>query len=302
MSVANHCRRNPETARPDESIRDAAKRMDLKDVGCLVIVDGHNRPTAVVTDRDVVIRGVSHGLSMDESISSIASPLEAKAREATPVARALVRMGTAGVRRMPVIDSRGRLTGMFSHDDALQCVAGNLSLAAEAIASQFAAGTAEPAAPEAHAWEIPTARQYRNEPVALHADASIFELVSEMEEHGTGSVVIVGEQRQPVGIVTDRDVMRRVAAAGADPGSGTAGDVMTKDVVTVHEDASIREVLECAKSHKIRRIPLVGSGGALTGIVSLDDVVAELSIELGHLANAVRHEMRAFHRRSLERR
>ena len=82
---------------------------------------------------------------------------------------------------------------------------------------------------------------------------------------------------------------------------GIVGDLMSKELVVIDEDASIRDVLELAKSHGIRRIPLVGRSGELTGIVSLDDLIAELASELGHLVDAVRSEMRAHPRRSLER-
>jgi CBS domain-containing protein len=77
---------------------------------------------------------------------------------------------------------------------------------------------------------------------------------------------------------------------------------MSKDVAFAREDASLQHVLEYAKERQVRRIPLVDGSGRLVSIVTLDDVIAELNNELTHLADAVRVEMRSFHRHSLERR
>jgi len=302
MTLASHATPSPETIRPEASILEAAKRMTESGVGCLVAVDGRERPVGVVTDRDIVIRALLPALVLEEEpVSSILSPVGAKAREVTSVERAITRMAAAGVRRLPVVDNRGQVKGVFAYDDALQLIAGHLSLVAGAVAAQLPKPSPRPAADEEHAWEIPTARQYHREPATIAAGASVWEVVHEMDERGTGSVVVVAEGRRPVGILTDRDIVRRVVAVGGDPNLTTAGDVMTKDVVTVSEDASLHKVLAEAKEHGVRRLPLLDSRGELSGMVSLDDVVAELSAELADLADAVRVEMRGLDYQSLAR-
>ena len=302
MSLVNHCTHSPQTIGPEATILDAARQMTESGVGCLVAVDARERPVGIVTDRDVVIRGLVPALALDEApVSSIVSPLSAKAREVTSVERAITRMAAVGVRRLPVVDNHGRLTGVFAHDDALQLISDRLSLVAGAVAAQLPDTSPGHRATEGHSWEIPTARQYRTIPVTIAADATAFDAAHEMDEHGVGSVVVVGEGRQPVGIVTDRDLVRRVVAAGSDPLHVSVGDVMTKDIATVPEDASLRQVLEEAKAHGVRRLPLVDRHGELSGMVSLDDVIAELSSELAHLADAVRTEMRGLHYPALGR-
>jgi CBS domain-containing protein len=201
---------------------------------------------------------------------------------------------------MPVVDSHGRLTGIFTYDDALQLVASNLSLAADAIRAQAPPGGVTQA--EESSWEVPTARRYHQPPITLGPDATVADAIDEMEESGTGSIVIVDAERIPMGIVTDRDLMGRVAAAGKDPLEVRLSDVMSKDLAFAREDSSLQHVLDYAKTRGVRRIPLVDDSGRLVAIVTLDDVIAELSSELTHLGDAVRVEMRAFHRRSLDRR
>lgn len=299
MSVGAYCQRNPEAISSDASIRDAAKQMETTGVGCLVIVDGRQRPTGLVTDRDLALRGLELGRDGAEvRVADVMSKLGAKAREATSVNTAVLRMGADGIRRLPVVDSHGRLAGIFSYDDAFGHVAECLSMAADVIRAQRPPGASEPRAQGD--WEVPTVRRYHQQPIALPADASVHEVVDEMEESGAGTVVVIDAERRPIGIVTDRDVMSRVVAAGADPRATIVADIMSKDIAFSRDDASLQHVLDYAKSRGVRRIPLVDGGGRLVAIVSLDDVVAELNRELGHLTHAVRSEQRPFHRRSLE--
>ena len=299
MSVGNHCRSNPESTSKDASIREAAKQMEATGVGCLVVVDDHGRPGGLVTDRDLVLRGLAPGRNPDRLlVGDVMSPLHAKAREATPVETAVLRMGIDGIRRLPVVDAHGALAGMFTYDDALRLVASQLSLVADAIGAQLPPGVEGPEA----SWEVPTARRFHQRPVALSPDARVTAAVDEMEEAGTGTVVVVDPDRAPIGILTDRDVLCRVLAVGADAQETHVGDVMSKDVVFSKEDASLQHVLEYAKSRGVRRIPLVDETGRLSAVVSLDDIVAELASELAHLSDAVRREQQPFHHRSLERR
>jgi len=265
--------------------------MHSNDVGCVVVVDANEHPLGILTDRDVVILGLGRSRDLDATpVSAVMSRLTAKVREVTAMARAIVRMGTDGVRRLPVVDHNGRLTGIVTYDDALKIVVGNLSIATEAIEAQFPAQREEGAARGNGAWELPIARRYRYEPVVAHPATPISAIVDEMEEGSVGCVVVVDEQRIPVGIVTDRDLLRRVVAAGLDR-NGEVGKVMTQEVVTVPEEASLRSLLSMARDHAIRRLPLVDEAGAIAGVVSLDDVIAALSTELEQLSHAVRVEL-----------
>ena len=279
------------TAGLEESVREAAKRMDSNNVGCVVVIDGHDHPLGVLTDRDVVILGLGRSRDLDATpVSAVMSRLTAKVREVTPMARAIVRMSTDGVRRLPVVDHNGRLSGILTYDDALKIVASNLSIATEAIEVQCPLDREESSTQGEDAWELPIARRYRYEPVVALPTTPISAIVDEMEEGCVGCVVVVDEKRVPVGIVTDRDLMRRVVAAGLDS-NNEVGKVMSQDVVTVPEDSSLRDLLAQAREHRIRRVPLVNTTGAIAGVVALDDVIAALSTELEQLSHAVRVEL-----------
>ncbi len=95
-----------------------------------------------------------------------------------------------------------------------------------------------------------------------------------------GSLVVVDGRERPVGIVTDRDLTLRVLAAGADARETQVRDVMTGHVETLNEDASIEEALAVMRGGGMRRLPIVGRDGTLVGIVSLDDLVAQMARDL----------------------
>jgi CBS domain-containing protein len=97
---------------------------------------------------------------------------------------------------------------------------------------------------------------------------------------------------RPVGVLTDRDIVTSVVARGADPRDLTAADIMSREPSTVGETEPLDNALRMMHRLGIRRLPVVGPEGLLTGVLSLDDVIAVLSSELGDVSGAVRNEQR----------
>jgi CBS domain-containing protein len=119
------------------------------------------------------------------------------------------------------------------------------------------------------------------------------EVAQLMRKHHVGSLVVMEEQagrRRPVGIVTDRDIVVQVVAAGVPPESLTAGDIMSPSLATVQEGEGMLETLRQMRIRGIRRLPVVSAAGALVGIITLDDVMMLLAEELNELAKAVARE------------
>lgn len=114
-----------------------------------------------------------------------------------------------------------------------------------------------------------------------------------MRENHVGSLVVVDElagQRIVVGLLTDRDIVTAVVAAGLDPGMLNVGDVMSTDLVTAREDDSLIDLMRVMRRQGVRRVPVVGAQGELIGLATLDDVLAILSEELGLLVAAIGSE------------
>lgn len=138
-----------------------------------------------------------------------------------------------------------------------------------------------------------TVRTIAREDVAtVPPDATVDAVVETMIDGGVGSVIVVDGDR-PVGVVTDRDVVIRVHGADADTDALDASDVMSDDLVTVAGDATIYELLRLMAEGGVRRVPVVDDE-ALAGIVTLDDVLLLLGMEMQSVAQLIRAESPPF--------
>jgi CBS domain-containing protein len=114
-----------------------------------------------------------------------------------------------------------------------------------------------------------------------------------MREHHVGSLVVVdesGKGRVPVGMLTDRDIVVAVVAGEVDPRTLTAGEVMSGELATVRAADSAEAALRLMRRRGIRRVPVVSDAGALTGIVSLDDLLEKVAEQLSDAVRAITSE------------
>lgn len=121
-----------------------------------------------------------------------------------------------------------------------------------------------------------------------HRDQSAGNLATVMKEENIGSVIIEND-RKPVGIVTDRDLVLEVLEPRADPKSVTAGDIMTETPVTIDADRGVFDAVRTLNEHSIRRLPVV-TDDKVAGIVTLDDLLVMLSDELASLSEVIEAE------------
>lgn len=138
-----------------------------------------------------------------------------------------------------------------------------------------------------------TVRDIAREKVAtVSTDAVVDEIVATMADLGVGSVVVL-EGDDPVGIITDRDLVLRVFGVDADPASVTASEVMSGDLVTATGDEGVYELVRMMAQNGVRRVPVV-TDGDLAGIVTLDDVIILLSMEIQSIETLIRSESPPF--------
>jgi len=130
----------------------------------------------------------------------------------------------------------------------------------------------------------------REEVVSASPTTTLTELAELMDDENIGSIVIV-EDGQPRGIVTDRDITVQAVARGEDPTTATAADVMSDDPVTVEMESGIFGVIRVMTDSNVRRIPAIDEDGQLAGIVTFDDFVVLLGRELKLLSNLVEAEI-----------
>lgn len=111
-----------------------------------------------------------------------------------------------------------------------------------------------------------------------------------MRELGTGDVLVVERKdgaNDPIGILTDRDVVLRGVCAGRDLATTPAGELMTIAPVVAQASESVFELIDRMRGHGVRRVPVVDDEGLLVGIVAYDDLVELLAETLAKLTVVV---------------
>jgi predicted transcriptional regulator len=114
-----------------------------------------------------------------------------------------------------------------------------------------------------------------------------------MRTHHVGDLVVVEARegrKHPVGIVTDRDIVVEVVAAGVNPELLKVGDIMGPEVATVRESEGLFEALRYMRDKGVRRMPVVDAAGGLVGILTLDDLLGLLGEEMMELSRLVSNE------------
>ncbi|EKT4467686.1 CBS domain-containing protein [Pseudomonas putida] len=113
MKISEIMSRDVQVVSPDTSLREAAQLMREQDIGSLVVGD-NDRMIGVITDRDIVIRGVADGRSLDSAVQSLMSDKVCYCFDSDDVESVAANMADIEKRRLPVVDSEKRLVGIVS--------------------------------------------------------------------------------------------------------------------------------------------------------------------------------------------
>jgi CBS domain-containing protein len=145
MKAREAIRKNPVTIGVGETVTAAAERMDREAVGALVVVDGE-RPVGIVTDRDLVVRGMTRRLPSDSRVDFVMST-ELITMDADADLRDAVRLFSQhAIRRIPLMDGE-RMAGMLTMDDLVIDLVSDLADLARPLMGQVLFGHPETKAP-----------------------------------------------------------------------------------------------------------------------------------------------------------
>lgn len=114
----------------------------------------------------------------------------------------------------------------------------------------------------------------------LPPQASIHDLLAALAEHGIGAVLVT-EGDILRGIVSERDVVRRLTERGADLLDSTVEQIMTNVVVTCRPDDTVDAIAQTMTERRVRHMPVL-EGERIAGIVSIGDVVSSRMRQLEH--------------------
>lgn len=136
---------------------------------------------------------------------------------------------------------------------------------------------------------------------AVRPDEPLAEAVRTMLESHVGALIVVesrGTTRRPIGVLTDRDIVRGQLRLNADLFCLTVGDVMTPDPLTVRANLGVTEAIDALHRRCVRRAPVVDDSGNLLGIITLDDLLPVVASELEELSTLIGGQARHEHRRA----
>lgn len=104
-------------------------------------------------------------------------------------------------------------------------------------------------------------------------ETSVVEVAQLMKKDDVGSIPICKENRL-IGIITDRDIVLKVVAAGGNTNNISAKDIMSTDIVSVSADQDVHEAANLMSEYQIRRLPVLEKG-ELVGIIAIGDLAIE---------------------------
>lgn len=126
----------------------------------------------------------------------------------------------------------------------------------------------------------------RPDSITISADATVMQAAKAMQKHDS-SCVFVKSKGKIVGIITERDITRRVVGKGASPRKTKVKSVMTSRIVVTPPDASIEEALKVMTANKVRRLPVFEEKTGMVGLVSVADIAKALAEKAGYTTSLI---------------
>lgn len=148
---------------------------------------------------------------------------------------------------------------------------------------------------------IPVSRVMASPVRTIRENDTIQQACKTMIENNIGSIIVVTQSNAPAGIITERDIVRHLAEKPISF-AAPANQVMSKPVVTIHPNGSLRDALQEMQSRDIRRLIVVGNDGKnMMGIITTKDIFRFISRNESISSAFVSEEMLAKDRDMAER-
>ncbi|WP_371397618.1 CBS domain-containing protein [Fretibacter rubidus] len=118
--------------------------------------------------------------------------------------------------------------------------------------------------------------EYGNKPAPLTctADTTVLAAVKSMAEKNYGSIIVIDDERRVLGVMTERDIFKRVMAPELDPSKTHVKDVMSTELRVAKEDDDLTDWLRIMSNERFRRLPIVDADERLVSVMSQGDFVS----------------------------
>ncbi len=137
MSLGNLCRREIICVNRGTTVREIAKLMEEKNIGSIIVIE-EGKPMGIVTDRDILLRVMNRGLDPEKTpVEEVMTKQIVTLREGMGLFEALQQVKGKGIRRFPIVDTKGNLQGIITLDDIFYLIAKEMSDAAIIIENEW---------------------------------------------------------------------------------------------------------------------------------------------------------------------
>ena len=308
VKVSEVMRREVATLHPDSPITAVVELLLDKDFTAVPVVDDQDKVVGMVSDNDLLTRGgmkvtislkratdldYVRGLhdSLENPHHKVSEVMTRQVVTITPdaiLARAARLMVEKHLKRLPVVDSDGKLVGILGRLDILNTIA--------AVHLPQWHPEAHPVGEQATVAEVMT-----REVPTVHDSAIVEEIFELLVSSSHKRVVVVDDKRQVVGIIADSDLISRVSRESW-PGimevliskvpigtvssearrhiqklrARSAKEFMTREVITVRDKMPVASALALSAEKRVKRLPVVNAEGELVGIVGRTEMMRAL--------------------------
>lgn len=127
-------------------------------------------------------------------------------------------------------------------------------------------------------------------PLTCSPDTSVYDAVTQMAEKNFGSIFVTDSEHRVLGVMTERDIFRRVIGESRDPKTTAVSEVMTTEVRMAKEDDRVLDWLQVMSNERFRRLPIIDENKRLVAVMSQGDFVSytwpQLLGQVGQMAQA----------------
>ncbi len=114
--------------------------------------------------------------------------------------------------------------------------------------------------------------------VDINDNPTVVDVAKLMAKHRIGSIVVIeGENKRPVGIITERDIIKKVTAQNKSADQVAVRHIMSSPLITVKSIDSIDTAAETISSNRIKRLVVLEQDGSMVGILSVSDIAKKLA-------------------------
>jgi len=236
----------------DEPLALAVDQLAIQRISCVVVVR-QEKPVGVITERDIVSI-FNAAVPLTEPVKTLEFKEPVCVQEGESILESATIMEAKNLRRLMVVDRTGRLRGIVTQSDIIQSLGPYYSLCFRDVSSVIS-----------------------HDVVALAKECDVGTAVREMAMRGVSCVVALEEQR-PVGIFTERDVVR-LLRKGGDWRGLSVNEVMSWPVITVSRDTNLMDAIRSFRENGIRRLPIVDGAGFYEGVVTQTGIIRNLKLD-----------------------